>query len=214
MDTTSRPEHPQDRTREDVKILAAATRGAIDRYFELFLDELDRLNHALLQAERWAERGGALPGTALRYQRLAKLAFDTPSRCQRCERCERCRAIQELSSWSLLGFDAPLVHLFDLMMGRSRDLEGALEELESTFLDFTRNGILTEVIMAHAFARAGYAPGFRSKRSRMGTSAQMSASALRKSAARSVHPARRHGLRVLEGGKSKRRAPQRGSSER
>jgi len=213
VDTTMKPENQQDFRREDVKVLAAATRGAIDRYFELFLDELDRINRSLLQAERWADRGGALPGTVLRYQRIAKLAYDTPSSCQRCDRCDRCRALQELSSWSLLGFEGPLVQLFDLMVGRSRDLDTALDQLESTFLELTCNGFLTEVIMAHAFARAGYAPGVRAKRSRGVDTRNVSSAALRKQVSRSVDPERRGRLKVLEGGRSKRRAPQRGSSK-
>ena len=197
---------PRDRRREAVTIVAAATRGAIDRYFELFLDELDRINHFLQLAERWTERGGKLPRAVVRYQELAKLAFDTAPSCHGCGRCDQCKAAQELSRWSLLGFDEPIRQLFDLMVGRTHDLDAALAQLESTFLDLSGNGIVAEVIMAHAFARAGYAPGSVPRR-RVASSIDCAAVEGEERPPGGASRSRRSGLRVLEGGKStKRRA--------
>ena len=71
------------------------------------------------------------------------------------------------------------------MAGRSDDLDAALAQLESTVLDLTGNRFFFFVIMAHAFARAGYAPGARPKR------------------LVAVEAERRNGLRVLDGGKSR-----------
>lgn len=210
VDTKTKPD-PQADQREDVKILAAATRGAIDRYFELFLDQLDRMNRWLLQAERWAETGGTLPSAVRRYERLAKLAYDTPSECHQCERCERCRAQQVLSSLSLLGFDTPLMHVFDLMTGRSRDLDGALQQLEATFMELTCNGLVTELIMAHAFARAGYAPHARSNRKKRTSTVAACSPGVHQGPDAGVHAPV---LRLVQGGRSKRRAGPRAAAKR
>ena len=201
MRKKTKPQTAQDRRREAVTILAAATRGAIDRYFELFLDELDRTNHSLRLAERWAERGGELPRAVGRHKGLAKVVCDTPLRCRGDARCAQCKAEQELSRWSLLGFEASISGLFDLMAGRSNDLDAALAQLESTVLDLTGNGIFTDVIMAHAFARAGYGPGARRKRPVL-----VDAHIATVGPGRGAHrrgPDRRNGLRVLDGGKSR-----------
>jgi hypothetical protein len=184
---------PRDPRREAVTILAAATRGAIDRYFELFLDELDRINQSLRLAERWAERGGELPRAVARRLKPAKVSCNTPSICSGDKRCEQCKAEQELSRWSLLGFESTIDGLMHLMAGRSDDVDTALTQLESTVLDLTGNRFFTEVIMAHAFARAGYAPSAARKR--------------RLSAGRGGGPRRRNGLRVIDGGKSRLVAP-------
>ena len=198
---------PQQRRREAVTILAAATRGAIDRYFELFLDELDRINHALQLADRWAERGGELPRVVLRSKGVAKVPCDTPLRCRTGALCKQCKAEHELSRWSLLGFESSISGLFDLMAGRSDDLDAALTQLEATFLDLTGNKLFTGVIMAHAFARAGYSPGARRPTRGGVVDAKAARSGLARAVFRGNGPARRNGLRVIEGGKGKTAAP-------
>jgi hypothetical protein len=106
----------------------------------------------------------------------------------------------------LLGFEASISGLFDLMSGRSSDLDAALGQLNSTVLDLTGNEVFTDLIMAHAFARAGYAPGARPKRLSL-VDADV-ASVRPKPGVHRVGPERRNGLRVLDGGKS-RAAPTR-----
>jgi hypothetical protein len=194
---------PQDRRREDVKILAAAIQGAIDRYLELVFDEVNGLSRLLQQAGRWAQRGGALPPAAIRYHALARRANGKSSSCESCGHCDQCQAQRVLAHWSLLGFDKVISPLFDLMLGRGSDLNAALEQLQSACRELTGNSLATDMFMAHAFARAGFAPRDLPLR------AAVEAAATRRRGRRMSRrraPVQRHGLRVIEGGRSRARA--------
>lgn len=164
MSTDTNTTNHDDR-RNDVRVLAAATRAALDGFEQAIREDLERMRAFLDDAERWTQVGGRKPTSVTRYTRLAAAAYE--GCCTRAKSCKHCKASNDLRE-RYLGrtgaaddLEPRVFAVFEMIAGDGPDLDDAMDALLDAVGNATNNPRLTEDIVTHAYAVAGYVPPAR-----------------------------------------------------
>jgi hypothetical protein len=165
MNTNTNSTNGGDR-RNDVSVLVAATRAALDGFEQAIREDLERMRAFLDDAESWAQVGGRKPTSVTRYTRLAAAAYEGCC-CTRANSCKHCKASNDLGeryrgrTGAADDLDPRVFAVFEMIAGDGPDLDDAMDALLDAVGNATNNPRLTEDIVTHAYAVAGYVPPVR-----------------------------------------------------